>query len=142
MARNVTTVNNALKAYMVYRYGTYESSTGFTTLHDLPPSTALAVAFSFVPGETDGVTALRSWRDNREESINDAARVITQYRINMLNRPDQRETLGEEINAFVRLLPDEIRQEALARANRSVDRSYYESMTQYYERNAPDGATN
>ena len=141
MARQVASVNNALKAYMVYRYGQYQTGTGSTMVDDLPPATAFAVALSFVPGELDDVSAMRAYRENRSEAIADAARIIRNYRVDMLNRPDQAATLGEEVNAFVRLLPDDIRRQALAEADGTVSRSYYQGLTEYYERNPPSGAT-
>lgn len=137
VARNISTVNNGLRAYMAWQYGIYESGrTGGDLLTDLPDSTAMFLAFGIQPGELDVITARTAWKRNREDSINEAARVITNYRVDMLNRPDQRQTIQEDVNAFVRLLPPEIRREVLARAHEDVDPSLYASLQQYYENNS------
>jgi hypothetical protein len=137
VARNISAVNNGLRAYMAWQYGIYESGrTGSDLLTDLPDSTAMFIAFGIQPGQLDELSAMNAWRRNRSETIDEAARVITNYRVDMLNRPDQRQTIQEDVNAFVRLLPPEIRREVLARAHEDVDPSLYTSLQQYYENNS------
>ena len=143
MAKNISTVGNLTKAYMVYNYGIYQSNNGTTTVDGLPSGTAFAVALSLQPAELDELSAINSFRKNRSKHVEEAAKVISRYRTDMLNRPDQAETLAEEINIFVRLLPEDIRADALQRAQRNVDPSLYASMVEYMEKEkAKDGLTN
>lgn len=133
VAANVSTIGNTLKALMVYNYGTYQTNSGATMVSDLPPATAFAVALSLQPAEMDSISAMMNYRKNRNKVIQEAARVITNYRIDMLNRPDQRETLAEDVNTFVRLLPEDVRAEALRRAQTSVDPSLYDGLVKYMQ---------
>jgi len=133
LASNVSSISNVLKAHLVWKYGTYRSNSGNTLLNDLPPSAAFAVALGIQPGEMDQLSAQSGYMQNRSEAIREAAKVVTNYRVDMLNRPDQRETIMEEVNTFVRLLPDDIRADVLNRADGDVDPSLYVGLTERYQ---------
>lgn len=128
LATNISTVGNGLKAYLVFNYGTYKSGAGSTLVDGLPSRTAFAVALGVQPGEMDEISALATFFKDKSTATKEAAKVIRNYRTDMLNRPDQAATIADEVNAFVRLLPADIRMEALKRANGDVDPSLYTSF--------------
>lgn len=146
LAANVSTIGNVTKALMVYNYGIYRTNTGTTSITDLPSSTAFAVALGIQPAEMDEITTMMSHFKDKSKQVEEASRVINNYRTDLLNRPDQRQTIQEDINAFVRLLPPDVRQRALARATETVDPSLYASLTERLEREKAEeaayGATN
>lgn len=145
VAANISTVGNALRAYLVYNYGTYMTNSGSTTVSGLPSQTAWAVALGIQPAEFDELAVMRNYLGNKDKAVKEAAKVITNYRVRMLNQPDQRETLAEEINAFVRMLPPDIRARALQQAHDQVDPSLYASLVERLEREQAreqDGITN
>ena len=130
LASNVSTLGNGIKAYMVFNYGTFRSGAGSTSVDDLPSQTAFAVALGIQPGEMDEISAMAAFFKNKSEAIKEASKVISNYRVDMLNRPDQRESIMDEVNAFVRLLPADVRQAALERANGDVNPSLYASYVE------------
>lgn len=134
LASNISTIGNVLRARMVWEYGIYRSSTGTTQVTDLPSQTAVAVLFGIQPGEMDDLSAKRAFTSNESKQVADAARVISNYRTDMLNMPDQAESIAQEVNTFVRLLPPSIRRKALERADGQVDPSLYQSLVERYER--------
>ncbi len=134
VATNVSTIGNITKALMVYNYGIYRTNTGTTSVTDLPSVTAFAVALGIQPAEMDEITTMMSHFKDKSKQADEAARVINNYRTDLLNRPDQRLTIQEDINTFVRLLPDDIRRRALQRANETVDPSLYAGLTERLER--------
>jgi hypothetical protein len=134
LASNVSTLGNGIKAYMVYNYGTYRSGNGTTLVDGLPSQTAFAIALGIQPAEMDEITAMSSFFKNKSEAVKEASKVISNYRVDMLNRPDQRQTIMEEVNAFVRLLPEDVRREALDRANSDVNPSLYNSLVERLEK--------
>lgn len=143
VAANVSTVGNGLKAYMVFNYGTYSSGTGTTVVTGLPSSTAFAVALGIPPAEVDQTSHLMSHFKENSTAVREAAKIINNYRTNMLNRPDQRETIQQDVNTFVRLLPDDVREKALQQAHNTVDPSLYESLVNRLEKEEMEnGLTN
>lgn len=134
VAANISTVGNGLKAWMLWNYGEYVTNSGNVLATGIPNQTAFAALLGMAPGEMDEIAAMMTHNRNKSESVEEAARVITNYRVRALNHPDQRETLMEEINAFVRLLPEDIRRRAIARAHANVDPSLYEGLVRRRER--------
>jgi len=130
MASNVSTLSNGFKAYMVFKYGTYRTGSGSTLINDLPSSDALAVALGIQPGEMDEITAMATYFKDKSKAVKEASKVISNYRVDMMHRPDQRETIQQEVNAFVRLLPPDVRKEALKKVGRSVNPSLYASFAE------------
>lgn len=134
LASNISTVGNITKALMVYNYGIYRTNTGTTSITDLPSQTAFAVALGIAPAEMEEITTMMSHFKDKSKQVDEAAKIINNYRTDLLNRPDQQATLQEDINAFVRLLPPDVRMRALQRASETVDPSLYASLTERLER--------
>jgi hypothetical protein len=76
---------------------------------------------------------ITQFRANRSAKIKELAQQFTNYRLELRARPDQRETIMEEINLLARLSPPDILREALERTQRDTPDSYYAGLVEYYE---------
>ena len=130
LASNISTISNIQKAYLVHQYGTYVTSKGTTVVSGLPTQDAWAVALSFAPGELDEVAALKAFHDNRKEQVTEATRVLSNYRTRMINEPDHRREIMEEVNAYSRMLPPDIRIDAIQRSQNYLAPSLLDSLSQ------------
>lgn len=142
LASNVSLLSNGYKAYLVANYGVLRSGSGGTQVTDLPSQTAFATMLGINPAEMEQAAAISAFRRNRSDHIKEAAKVITNYRVDLGNRPDQRETIMEEINIFTRMLPPDIRREALERANGDTDPSFHAGLVEYYEKQQLEAEAN
>ena len=128
LAANISSVSNLMKSAYVAQYGIWRTNTGNAIIHGLPDSNAVAALFGFAPGQMDEVSARMAWSKHRSKTVQDAAKVLQQYRTRLINEPDNYEDILEEMNAFSKMLPPDIRMEAIARANGQMDRSLYEGL--------------
>ena len=133
LADNISTVSNAHKAYLVHQYGTYVTAKGTTVVSGLESRDAWATALSFAPGELDEVSAIKAFHDNRKEQITEATKIISNYRTRMINEPANREDIVQEINAYTKLLPPDIRMEAIQRAQNYLTPSLMDSLSKQVE---------
>jgi len=131
--KQVSTVNNVIKAYMVYNYGMYQSTKGTVLATDIPSQDAVAVALGFRPQELDVSSTYKAYLDNRSDVISSAASQIKQWRQEAMTRPDLLEENRKKVNAFVNLLPQDIKRDVLKRAHRSVDDSFYTGIIKRME---------
>ena len=65
---------------------------------------------------------------NNKEAVDEATKVIGNYRTQMATQPDRREEIYEEINAYVRLLPDNVRIQALKKTQGRMNNSLLEGL--------------
>ncbi len=128
LAMNISTVSNITKAYLIQRYGEYITNRGNVLLHDVPHASAFAQALGFSPGEMNNLQASMLNSQHRNAMLQDAVNTIRQYRARMVNEPENRQAISEQINLYVRLLPDSIRQDALRRSHAATDPSLYAHM--------------
>jgi hypothetical protein len=134
VAGEISTVGNALKGLMILQYGTLITSKGSTVLSDLPPINGVAQMFGFRPGQLNALEAASMNQKGRQKAILDASKVIMNYRTRWVNEPDNREDIEQQINTFVRLLPEDIKQDALKRSQKDVDSSIYETYVERMEK--------
>ena len=134
VASEVSTVGNALRGLMILQYGTLVTSKGTTTLSDLPPINGVAQMFGFRPGQLNSLEAMSMNQKARQKAILEASKVVMNYRTRWVNEPDNREDIEQQINTFVRLIPEDIRQDVLKRANKDVDPSIYETYSERMEK--------
>lgn len=123
--KQISTINNGLKAYMVWNYGMYQSTKGTVLATDIPTQDAIFVAAGFRPHELDEVSVIKAYLDNRTEAITDAANQLKVWRQEAFTRPDLLEENAKKANAFVKLLPPDIKRDVLRRAHASMDESFY-----------------
>jgi serine/threonine protein kinase len=133
LATNVSTLSNVYKAYLVHQYGVLRANTGSTQVTDLPSEVAFATALGINPAEMDRAEAIRNFRSKRSDAVKELAKQFTNYRAAYASRPDQRETIMDEMNILARLSPPDILQEALERVQRETPDSYYAGLVEYYE---------
>lgn len=133
LAMNITTASNAIKAYHLFNYGTYLSNKGNTVAAGLPSETGYAALLGFQPGQYDAVETMMSYRNNQQEIVNDAASIVSQYRTRMINEPDNRQALAEEVRVFMSTLPPDVREKVLRRTNRTYDKSMYHNLLKQME---------
>lgn len=134
VADQISTVSNIHKALVLWNYGVYQSSSGLAMASDLPRPDAFAIALGFQPGELEQLNAMSDWNRNQSRIVDEAAQIINRYRARMVNEPDKRAEITNEINAYVRMLPPNIRTKALRKAHGSTDGSLYESLADRIER--------
>ena len=130
VASEVSTVGNTLRGLMILQYGTLVTSKGTTTLSDLPPINGVFQMFGFRPGQLNALEAASMNQKQRQKAILEASKVIMNYRTRWVNEPDNREDIEQQINTFIRLIPDDIKEDALRRANKDVDKSIYETYAE------------
>lgn len=132
--RQIATFNNSLKAIIIYKYGMLETTKGSTTVAGLPKSSILFTALGFNPGELRDMEAMGVYDKNRKESVDEAAKFINGKLGEGIHRPDTFETNAKEVNAFVQLLPPDIKMDVLKQVQAYRDPSLYDSMLRRRER--------
>jgi len=134
VAGEISTVGNVLKGLMIIQYGTLVTSKGSTVLSDLPPINGVAQMLGFKPGQLNALEAASMNQKARQKATLDASKVIMNYRTRWVNETDNREDIEQQINAFIRLLPEDIKQDALKRSHKDVDNSIYETYVERMEK--------
>lgn len=134
MASTVSTVGNGLKAYMVFKYGTYASSSGTLIKSGLPSQDAFGVALGLQLGTVDETSSMLAYLKNHKDAVDEAAKQIANFRTRAWEIPANAEDYRAQVNAFVKLLPDDIRAEALREANRYTPQSVYDSARRRIEK--------
>lgn len=134
MFRQISSVNNTLKAWQVYNYGIFTSAKGKVLADDIPSTDAVFVAMGFAPNAMNEMTVMTGYLKNRQESIDDAAKQITAWRQEALSRPDLFEENRKKVNAFVQFLPVDIRRDVLRRAHRNTDPSIYAGIEERFDK--------
>lgn len=128
LAAEMSTVGNGLKAYQVFKYGTYVTNTGTVLASDVPKVDAFGVAVGFQLGKVDQVSAMMDLGKFDSQWVDQAAKVIQNYRTKMTYEPDKVGELGDQINLFVKLLPPSIRVKALQKAHNGTPIDLYTSQ--------------
>lgn len=131
---NISTVNYALKANLLAQYGILVSSKGTVIMDEVPNANAFAQAIGFGPGKQDDLTAMSSHGKNRKKSIEEAATIIRNLRMQAANEPDRFDELTGQVNVFVRLLPPDLRDDVLRKAHTTSDKSLYSAMAHHAEK--------
>lgn len=140
LAQNVSSISNASKAYMILRYQEYMTSRGNVVLNDVPTVNAFAMMLGFTPGQLNNLSAATMRRNAVSEQVDDAVRVIRQYRARWYNEVDNRDGINQEINAYTRLLPPLVRAEALRRAHSTTEPSLYSNVARQMQQREADEA--
>ena len=128
LAKQISTINNTLKAVMVYQYGALQSTKGTTLATGIPSQSAWAVALGFRPHELEASSVYKNYLDNRSEAIRDAATQIKNWRQEAFTQPDLLEENAKKANAFMQLLPDDIRKDVLRQAHKEIPDSFYSGI--------------
>jgi hypothetical protein len=134
LAKNISTFSYTEKAFIAHQYNMYVTNKGNVLANDLPNSDAFFFALGMQPGEQDDVGAWFNYMKNKKQAVDDAAKYITAQRSRMEIETDRRSEIASEINAYVRLLPQDVKIKALKEANRRTPKSIHEGLAQQIER--------
>lgn len=129
LASNASSLSNAHKAYMIQRYGELISNRGTVLLNNVPTVNAFAQALGFTPGMMGELSANSMNRRERSRMIDEAVNQLRQYRARWTNEPDRRREIEEQVNLYTRMIPEDIRQDAIRRAQSQTDASLYEHLS-------------
>lgn len=127
--RNISTVNNSLKFYALWKYGTLESSSGTVLFSEGTKSDAIASLFGIPMGEVQDINAKVNWMRNRKKAVEDVAQILIDYRTKFAARYPQTGDIANEMYLFTQVIPDELLFDALERANRFTPDPVYESIS-------------
>jgi hypothetical protein len=134
LAKNISSFNNAYKAYMVWNYGQYITKTGKVALDDLPSTDAFAVFLGLAPGEYRDYVAKQDWRRNRQGQIKEVSDKIVEIRQKFVREPHRAEAITAEQELLMKITPPDIWADALTDASRSkAGESIYDGLARRYE---------
>src|SRR5690606_619824 len=115
LAMNMTSYSSVLKFMMIKNHGVYIDNNGNYRVSDVPSQAAWgALLLGAQPGETNYLGAHLNYLKNRSGAVDEAARVVEQYRRELTAHPERYEEISEEINIFVQHLDPDIRGSVLA----------------------------
>lgn len=134
LAANISTLSNLTKAYSIFKYGTLKSANGNVIATDVPTVDGFAQAIGFAPEEQNYISHLSEYNKNNKAPLQDAVKTIEAYDLRFLTEPDNRADIGKELNAFIQLLPEEIRMQALRKAHQRAPKAFYQSLTDQIKR--------
>ena len=134
LARQVSSFNNAYKAYMVWNYGQYITTTNKVVLDDLPSVDAFGVFLGLAPGEYRDYVAKQDWRKHRGEVVSEAAKIITEFRNRKWREPQNSEAIDSQMELFRATTPEDIWIDARAKADRDPGAdAIYKGLARRYE---------
>jgi hypothetical protein len=133
LAKQISTVNNTLKAYWIFQYGTYVSTSGQVMVDGLPTTAGIATLMGFNPAELDHISTMMGFNQKQTEIVNEAAKVVSKYRVRMISEPENRQEYAKEVSAFIRRFPPDLRKRILMKTNRDFDPSLYDGLVEQVE---------
>lgn len=134
LASNISLVSNLHKAYLVHQYGTLMTNKGTTIASGIPSQSAWAVALGMQPGEVDQVSAMMGYLQDNKDAVEEVTKVITNYRARMINEPQNRADIYEEMNAYIRLQKPDIKIQAMKKAQGRFNPSILNGITTAVQR--------
>lgn len=108
MMQEVATINNVTKAVIAANFQTYSSKSG-TLYTGLPENDAVYIALGFRPQEVVTLGYRMSYLKDKKTTIKEAADQIFKWRQEGHFIEDKKEENMKKANAFLRLLPPDIR---------------------------------
>jgi hypothetical protein len=134
LADNINSVSNVTKAISIFKYHTLVSDNGNVLATDVPTAEGWAQAIGFKPEETKYIDNLFSYAKGNKAVVDDAVKVLQNYRNRFATEPDNRDDIGAEINAFMQTLPIEVRIKALREVSTRTPRAVYQSLSDQIKR--------
>lgn len=132
--RNVSIINNSLKAYMAWKAGIVTSKTG-TPLYETNSGAEAISLFLGIPlGEDIDITAKMDWLKNRKDAKAEVVKILRNYRAELVNNYDDREKVMMKVNAFASMIPPELLQESLQEMQAYGTDPFYDSLSQQIEK--------
>jgi len=134
LAKNITSFNNSYKAYMVWNYGQFVTTSGKVALDELPSTDAFAVFLGLTPGEYRDYVAKQDWRRNRSEIVKGIADQIVELRQRKVREPDNGESIDSQMEIFRKMHPEDLWIDGFNQAERSdANESIADGLARRYE---------
>jgi hypothetical protein len=134
LAKNITSFNNSYKAYMVWNYGQFVTTSGKVALDELPSTDAFAVFIGLTPGEYRDYVAKQDWRRNRQEIVKGISDAIIELRQRKVREPDNGESIDSQMEVFKHMHTEDLWIDAVTQANRSeANESIADGLARRYE---------
>ncbi len=80
VARNISTMNNAMKAFAVWRYGQYTNRKGEVIADELPSQYGFMAMLGLAPADMSEQTVRMAWLENRKTVVDEWAKRISVQR--------------------------------------------------------------
>ena len=145
IARNVSTYNNAFKAYMLWKYESVVSTNNNVIMTDGTQGDALAQFMGIPLGESKELSARMMWLKDRSKTVDDVSRTIAQYRTRFANEIGNSDDVITEYKLFQQMVPEDIWFDANRKASQYTPESTYDSIgrtltkKKFLEETANDG---
>jgi hypothetical protein len=134
LAKNITSFNNSYKAYMVWNYGQFVTTSGKVALDELPSTDAFAVFLGLTPGEYRDYVAKQDWRRNRSEIVKGIADQIIELRQRKVREPDNGESIDSQMEIFRKMHPEDLWIDGFNQAGRSdANEAIADGLARRYE---------
>jgi hypothetical protein len=134
LAKQISSFNNAYKAYMVWNYGQYVTKSGKVVLDDLPSTDAFAVFLGLSPGEYRDYVAKQDWRRNRQDVVTELSNKIIEFRTRLWREEGNSDAVAAEMELLRKITPEDVWIDSLSVANRSkTSESIYEGLARKFE---------
>lgn len=128
LASNISSYSNARKAYMIHRHNILVSGSGTVIADNVPSTDAWAALLSYQPAETEYLSDLFDYMENRDQQVADLSRDFTRLRTMMVNDPDKAGDYAAQAYLIRRLHDPVIAQEAWDRSFSNWDPSLLDSI--------------
>lgn len=143
LADNVSTVSNIHKALLAYNYGYYRSATGSIGASGLPPADSFFIALGLgQPQEIHDTSVMYDYLNNKEEVVKEAAKQVRNWRQEAFTNPDKLQENQEKVNAYIKLLPADIRTQVIKQTNNITDKSFYDHIALKFQQEKAQEALN
>ena len=141
LIRQVSSLNQAYKAYFAFKYGTYQSAAGHTIVTNMPSADSAWLAMGFQPGEMRDISAMAGWQQDRKEMVQQAASFINERWGDALREPDTYNQNARIVSQFINMLPPGERLEVLRKANGEKSPSEFDNLLKSrYQKDSTDAA--
>lgn len=132
LAREISTGNNIHNASLAAMYGIYKSKSGTLYASNLPPETAFFSALGFQPRQVSAAADLME-KSNEDKVVEEAAKLVTNWRQEAFTIPDKWDTNREKVQAYLALFPSHTRKLILDRAQKIQDPSLFDKLSRKAE---------
>lgn len=133
-AQNASTFSYGQKAFMALQYHAFISNKGTVVASDLPTADAFYFALGIPPGAQDLTGAASGYLKDRKKAVLDATQFYINHRNAMALEPDKRREINEAVNAYSRLIPNDIRYAALQKAQKQMPDTLVHSLSLQVQR--------
>lgn len=133
LGRELQTFNFAHNAYIAHQYQIFKSKSGTLITDDTDSTEAFFFALGFNPAELSENSFYMQSQKDQKEQVDEAARILSNWRQEAFTVPDKFEENREKAAAFMGLHDPAMRRRILDRAFATKDKSFTDSIRRRYE---------